>query len=166
MPDNGPPYPSIANDPDALHSIGSWAAKERAAAAAATAAKRKRGAQPGNTNNLKHGLYSKALKELEETDVAAMLADGLEHEIGMMRALMARVLLLGAQVNADDTDDPTAKALSLEKTVNLLGSLGVAATRLAALIKTQRLLKPDADQDTARSLGDALTAVMRELQLT
>jgi hypothetical protein len=45
---------------------------------------------------------------------------------------------------------------------NLLGTLGLSATRLASLLKTQRLLSTG-DQDTAHAISEALSQVVREL---
>jgi hypothetical protein len=43
--------------------------------------KRSRGAQPGNTNALKHGFYSKRFSQLELTDLETALGDGLGDEV-------------------------------------------------------------------------------------
>ena len=115
--------------------------------------KKQQGGQPNNTNALKHGLYSAHLQELQLDDLETMMTHGVNDEIAMLRAIMARVLRLAG--SADNLD--TAQ--------NLLGSLGVASTRLAGLIKTQRLLEPQDGNDISRQLGAALGAVVKEFCL-
>ena len=112
-----------------------------------------RGGQPKNTNALRHGLYSSHFKELAEGDISAALTSGLQDEIAMLRELMARVLAL-----ANDQGD-------LETTQNLLGSLGVAASRLSGMLKTQRLLTPDTDNGLRNDIEAALATVAKELLL-
>jgi hypothetical protein len=57
-------------------------------------ANRKRGAQPGNLNALKHGFYSRSFLDLENTDLEAMLAQDLESEIAMLRVVVRRAFEL------------------------------------------------------------------------
>ena len=57
-------------------------------------ANRKRGAQPGNLNALKHGFYSRNFLDLENTDLEAMLAQDLESEIAMLRVVVRRAFEL------------------------------------------------------------------------
>ena len=54
--------------------------------------KKRRGAQPGNLNALKHGFYSRSFKELENSDLEAMLAQDLESEIVNVAILAANPL--------------------------------------------------------------------------
>ena len=112
-----------------------------------------RGAQPRNTNALKHGLYSAHFRELSEPELTAAMASGLQDEIAMLREIMARVLAL-----ANDADD-------LETVQNLLGSLGVASSRLAGMLKTQRILTPSENDDLSNALATALSTVVKELNL-
>jgi hypothetical protein len=53
--------------------------------------KRKRGAQPGNTNALKHGFYSHRFNNLEISDLNTALSDGLTDEIALLRVIIRRV---------------------------------------------------------------------------
>ena len=92
---------------------------------------RKRGGQPGNLNALKHGFYSKhflksELKDLEE------IGD-LQEEIQMLRVVTRR--LLQAAKSCKDVGELS----------NLLNTLGLAATRLAGLMKTQKFLGGNED---------------------
>jgi hypothetical protein len=112
--------------------------------------KRKRGAQPANTNALKHGFYSRVYQTAEASDLDTILHEGLQDEIEMLRVITRRVLTL-----AEGSQD-------IETMSNLLGTLGLSATRLASLLKTQRLLSTG-DQDTAHAISEALSQVVREL---
>jgi hypothetical protein len=112
--------------------------------------KRQRGGQPKNRNALKHGFYSRTFQDLEHLDLDAALAEGLDNEIAMLRVITRRVLDLGAGV--DDLDTAT----------KLLGVLGAASTRLAGLLRTQKLLGTD-QTNTALALQDALSQVVLEL---
>lgn len=112
---------------------------------------RKRGGQPGNKNAMSHGVYAKSLHT--EPDLRDLMSAGLEHEIGMLRARIRRVLELGTDL--EDLDATTAH----------LDALGNASVRLATLLRTQRLLTPAQSNDVAKVIGDALSAVVKEMQL-
>lgn len=118
---------------------------------ASTNTARKRGAQPGNLNALSHGFYSRAFQTGELSDLDAQLTQGLQDEITMLRVVTRRVLALAN----DQHDLATATAA--------LGALGIAATRLAGLLKTQRLLGQDGSEST-RAIADALSAVLHEFK--
>ncbi len=87
--------------------------------------------QPGNLNALKHGFYSKHFQKSELTDVEEI--GDLQEEIQMMRVVTRRLLQVAREC-ADVTE------LS-----SLLNTLGLASTRLAGLMKTQKLLEGTAD---------------------
>jgi hypothetical protein len=113
---------------------------------------RKRGAQPHNLNALRHGFYSRAFASGEITDLDAQLAQGLQDEITMLRVVTRRVLTL-----ADGATD-------LKTASDALSALGLASTRLAGLLRTQRILGGDG-ADTTRAIADAINAVVKELSL-
>ncbi len=112
--------------------------------------KRKAGAQPGNTNALKHGFYSRSFKRQETQDLDAYLATGLEDEIVMMRIAIRRVMNL-------------AEPESLEEAVLALRALGHASSRLAGLLKVQKELGGEADRVSA-ALAEALNDVLKDLR--
>jgi len=67
---------------------------------------RTRGAQPGNTNALKHGFYSRALDRLSREDLTqarALDATDLSEEIALQRARLLR-LLAREKYKTDDYD--------------------------------------------------------------
>lgn len=49
---------------------------------------RNRGGQPGNTNALKHGFYSRRFRDIEFSDLDVITVADLQNEIAMMRVLM------------------------------------------------------------------------------
>ena len=113
--------------------------------------KRKRGAQPGNTNALKHGFYSPRFSPLELRDLDTALADGLDDEIALLRVTIRRVFDLATDEGEDS--ETWFKALS---------TLGMASTRLAGLLRTQKIIQGDTSS-VASALSQALGEVCDEL---
>jgi len=117
------------------------------------AEQRKRGGQPGNRNALKHGFYSGRYREIEDSELQTVLSQGLEDEIGLLRVVMRRVFEY-----ANKTEKPEA-----ESWISTLSALGVASTRLAGLLKTQKILGGDGNE-IAKTLAQALAEVNREIR--
>ena len=115
-------------------------------------AKRKRGGQPGNTNALKHGFYARKFHELEAEDLQVALQGKLQDEIDMLRVTIRRVF-----------DLATDETLDLEASSRALGTLGVASTRLAGLLNTQKLLYGKQDE-VMLALHQAIKEVNEELR--
>lgn len=113
------------------------------------ARKKKAGAPRGNSNALKHGFYSNVFNTKENKDLDVYLCDGLKDEIVMLRVVTRRVLAL-----AEKTED-------LDKAINLLGALGLAATRLAGLLRTQKPFGGE-DNEVTKAIQSALTDVLKE----
>jgi hypothetical protein len=114
---------------------------------------RKRGGQPGNTNAVTHGYYAKLLTQPEAADLGAFVGDGIDNEIGLMRVYIRRLLEL-----ADGEEDLKTALIRLE-------GLGNASIRVAKLLRTKRLLTPNEGNDVAKAIGEALQAVVKEMQL-
>lgn len=87
------------------------------------------------------------------SDLDAMLSDGLQDEITMLRIATRRVIQYISEFSTPS-----------EATITL-GALGLAATRLATLLRTQKILGQE-DQDTSAALSKALADVVKELGLT
>ena len=104
----------------------------------------------GNTNALKHGFYAQAFRSGELADLDDMLAEGLQDEISMLRVATRRVIEF-----IDEFQSP-------KEAVATLGALGLAATRLSTLLRTQKLLS-GSEHDTAAALSQALAEVVKEL---
>jgi hypothetical protein len=110
-----------------------------------------KGAQPGNLNALKHGVYSKRLKDLTPEELEQMAENGdLKQEIGMVRVVMRRVF--------DLVDDAATGESGLEGWASSLNALGTAATRLAGLLRTQQALTGGSSE-----IAEALSQALREV---
>lgn len=110
--------------------------------------KRKCGAQPGNLNAFRHGIYSKLFKPLEAEDLENLLSMSLEEEIAMLRTATQKTFELANQV-----DD-------IEQAIKALGALGLASIRTSRLLKSQKEL---GNGDEALSaLTTAINDVLKE----
>jgi hypothetical protein len=115
-----------------------------------TPSKRRRGAQPGNLNALKHGFYSRHFATMELKDLEALLDSGLDSEINLLRVATRRLLTL----TAENTDVDTG--------IRLLTVLGSTASRLANLLRTEALLGGDREGSILDQLIAALTETRKE----
>lgn len=114
---------------------------------------RKRGAQPHNTNALRHGFYSRYLRQQELDDLDLIDVASFTSEIAMLRAATRRLLEL-----ADGITD-------LDKAMALLNTLGQAAQRLAGMIYKAHLVAGNQDGNVAEALSEALANVVKEMNL-
>ena len=110
---------------------------------------RKRGGQPGNQNAFKHGFYSKQFQTGEVGDLDAYMAAGIDDEITMMRIITRRVLAL-----ADGVE-------SLKESITLLGALGLASVRLAAMLKAKTIIGEDGGE-VKTAISTALNDILKE----
>jgi len=115
--------------------------------------KRPRGAQPGNTNALKHGFYSQRFSQLELTDLESALGDGLGDEIALMRVLIRRFV---DHIEAQPD-------LPLEETSIYLNTLGSNMTRLAGLLRADKFLTGSDDSTVMQAIHNALSEFTEEL---
>jgi hypothetical protein len=61
---------------------------------------RKKGAQPGNTNAVTHGFYSRTLNETEQKDFEkAVGIEGIDEEIALIRLEIKKAILGGDDTN-------------------------------------------------------------------
>ena len=122
------------------------------------ATRRRRGGQPGNHNALKHGLYTQEVwAEVKPRKAAGDAADGFEAagllaEAAMLRSLIRRLF------ESAWGDDSTAVL------IEVLRALGVASTRLAVLLRTQRLLDGGQSSQALLVIQEALAEVMAEME--
>ena len=114
---------------------------------------RKKGGQPGNLNAYKHGFYSHRFNDAENIGLEAYLSSGLDSEVAMLRVFTRRVFEL-----ADGIQD-------LNEARQSLGALGLAATRLAALLKSQMFLEGDQSDEVKQTISQCLTDIVDELKL-
>ena len=106
---------------------------------------RKRGGQPGNLNALKHGFYSKHFEKAELLDLDGV--SDLQEEIGMMRVVISRLLKMARECK------------DMGELITVLNTLGLASTRVAGLMKTQKFLggKRDSHEEMLdRAIHDVL----------
>ena len=111
---------------------------------------RKRGAQPGNKNALKHGFYAQSFAPLELEDLKN-LSDGLIDEISLLRVCTRRLFEISSK-----------EVLDLEDMSMTLNSLGSAAVRLSHLLRIHKVLTGK-DPELAAIFSDALSQVVKEL---
>jgi uncharacterized protein YjcR len=111
--------------------------------------KRRRGAQPGNLNALKHGFYARQFHQAELNDLDQLVSSGLQDEIAMLRLIIRRVVQLAAQ------------AESLDQLLRLLNTLSHATANLGRLMKIQYALT-GGRTDFDRDLEDILFELNKE----
>jgi hypothetical protein len=116
------------------------------------AVKRRPGGQPGNSNALKHGFYARHFKPHDFQDLESALRAGIQDEVAMLRVATRRLLAL-----VEQDQDP-------EKAANALNVLGLAAIRIANLLKTQKMLYGETDS-TAQAISTALAEIVKEMGL-
>ena len=114
---------------------------------------RKRGAQPGNLNALKHGFYSRRFTASEAEDLEARLCEGISDEVAMLRVVVRRLF----DASSDDDQD-------LEKLMTTINTLGMAAIRIGSLLRLQHMLGAKED-DTTSVINQALKDIAKELRL-
>jgi hypothetical protein len=113
---------------------------------------RKRGAQHGNTNAVKHGAYSRWFRQLELSDLDLAGGPDLHDEIAMLRVLMQRLFEL---ISAETPDIETmGKALTV---------LGKGAYHLGSLMKAEKDINGEKNELAAK-LTKALSGVIAELE--
>ncbi len=112
---------------------------------------RKRGAQPGNLNALKHGFYSRQFRSREHIDLDALLTVDLNDEIHLLRILMRRALELSS-----DTED-------LAECLATLKAISAASARLTNMLRVQKLIGKS--NDIPDLITQAIAEVNQELNL-
>jgi hypothetical protein len=115
---------------------------------------RTRGAQPGNTNALKHGFYSRRFRNLEADDLDVALLDGLQDEIALIRVVIRRVF-----------ERASEEELDLDQLTRSLAVLGRASTQLANLLRTQKIISGADESLFTSALREALKDGHPELGL-
>ena len=100
------------------------------------------GAPKGNTNALKHGFYSRRFKKQEASTLDNLSNTGLPHltsEIALLRVALDRTF---EQLSNDEE----------VRWIDNLSEIGLAATRIASILRTQKYL----DGDQGDEIKDAL----------
>jgi hypothetical protein len=99
----------------------------------------------------RHGFYSRYLHQGELQDLEALGDNGLEPEINLLRISMRRLLEQSADVE------------DIETGIRLLTVLGLSATRLASLLRTQSGLGGSRQDELYKTITEALAEVNKEL---
>ena len=92
--------------------------------------RRKPGGQPGNTNALKHGFYTKNFSLAERRGLQATEGIVLGDEIGLLRVLIRR---FAEQIQA-------SQGVALNESAMHLAVVSEAMLRLASLLRTDHML--------------------------
>jgi hypothetical protein len=112
---------------------------------------RKRGAQPSNTNALKHGFYSREFRQAEINDLPALQLR-LEDEIAAARVAGRRILELSRQMT-----DPMDGVRALTAFSNHLA-------RIARLMRTHHILTGGGD-DASQAISQAILDIAKEFNI-
>ena len=135
------------------------AVEEQAEMAQTTPPKKKRGGQPGNRNAIKHGFYARYFREFELVDLDILREEALPQ-------LASEVALLRIQVRRLEEYLQKAEEEGVKLDwVAYLNSLGLACTRIATLLKTQKDLGGNQTTGIAAVFAQALAEVTQELKL-
>ena len=112
--------------------------------------KKKRGGQPGNTNALKHGFYTKNFSLTERRSLQEIEGVVLSDEIGLLRVLIRRFAnqIKGSQgVSLNDSAQAEADSISISAVPHTsvcglhLSVISEAMLRLASLLRTDNMLR-------------------------
>ena len=114
---------------------------------------RKRGGQPGNTNALKHGFYTKNFSLAERRGLQATEGVVLGDEIGLLRVLIRR---FAEQIQA-------SQGVALNESAQHLAVISEAMLRLASLLRTDHMLGGDLNNTFITQLENAFEEVRKEL---
>jgi hypothetical protein len=112
---------------------------------------RKRGAQAGNTNALKHGFYSRYFRTIDINDLDELELK-LEDEIAAARLAGRRMLEL-----LDEMHDP-------QQSLHALSAFSLHLIHIATLIRTHAILSGN-NSDTSTAISKAIEDIARELNL-
>jgi hypothetical protein len=117
--------------------------------------RRKRGGQPGNTNALKHGFYTKNFSLAERQGIEATKEIVLADEITLLRVLIRR---FSDQILA-------SQGLLLTESAQHLAVIDEAMLRLASLLRTNHMLGGTKSSDLSELLSLGIAEIHAELTL-
>ena len=116
-------------------------------------APRKRGGQPGNTNAVKHGFYTKNFSPAERRALQAINADVLGDEIALLRVLIKRF--------ADQVQ--SSQGLPLPESAHYLAVVSEAMVRLASLLRTDHMLGGSEANTFMKEFNETLSRISAEI---
>jgi hypothetical protein len=112
-----------------------------------------RGAPKCNTNAFKHGFYSRRFRQQDINDLDALSeADlpSLSSELALLRVALSRTFEQ-AQAEGQDTDWTA-----------YLADIGLAATRVASLLRTQKLLDGGQSDEVQQAIRRAISITSKD----
>jgi hypothetical protein len=112
---------------------------------------RRPGGQPGNTNALKHGFYSRLFRAIDIQDLPT-LELRLEDEIAAARVAGRRMLEISNEIS-----DP-------QQSIQALAAFSTHLTHIALLMRTHAILTGNSS-DTTDTITEAIQAVAREMNI-
>lgn len=116
---------------------------------------RKRGAQPGNNNALKHGLYSSIKRQSITGDlVEVSVIIGLESEISILRRLIQQI----------DTY-MQIETIPIAGQLSILMALSHATVSLASLLRTEMILGINKKDTLQAALLSALEDLSKDVSI-
>ena len=115
---------------------------------------KKRGGQPGNTNALKHGFYTKQFSITERRGLQEIEGVVLSDEIGLLRVLIRR---FAEQIKG-------SQGVSLNESAQHLAVISEAMLRLASLLRTDKLLGGSEYDSLGAALSRSMAAVLEEMR--
>ena len=116
---------------------------------------RKRGGQPGNTNALKHGFYTKNFSLAERQGLESIDEIVLADEIALLRVLIRR---FSSQILA-------SQGVSLNESAQHLAVISEAMLRLASLLRTNHMLGGSETGNLTQELFLSLSEIYKEMGL-
>lgn len=109
---------------------------------------RRRGAQPGNRNALKHGYYSRLFKSVELGALSKIPAADLSPEIDLVRLSVSRFL---------EALNSAPESVDVETRLSILRAIILSADSINSLVRTQAILSlaGGAADETSAQLTDS-----------
>jgi hypothetical protein len=117
--------------------------------------RRKPGGQPGNSNALKHGFYTKNYSLAERRGLQAAEGVVLGDEIGLLRVLIGR---FAEQIQA-------SQDVALNESAQHLAVISEAMLRLASLLRTDHMLGGAESSTFITQLSLAIKEITEEMAL-
>jgi hypothetical protein len=107
--------------------------------------KRKTGAQPGNSNAMRHGFYSRRFREIDKADLDKIQAN-INDEIAALRIAARRMFEYADQIGEKDPIE-AIRAFSL---------FGNQVRAISGLLRTKSVIEGDSTDEDARAAIDAI----------
>lgn len=115
---------------------------------------KRRGGQPGNTNAVKHGLYSRRF-DPEEVEALSGMQDGVKDEIEAVRVTLSRIL---DYLNGIDVANMKAEDYAV-----VVSLVSKNAATVGRLMQIDKMLNDSANVGIHQQLLDALEEVNQSL---